>query len=1026
MGRGIPMRLRTFFTFALLLLLAAGFCEARVCMTDSFDDGDWTTTPAWTCAPAGAPISVTGEANVSPPFSLKVSAVNQQGAVSTGSGLWGQPFECTFNLYIQSMGDEAIPLALRASDGSAVAVLFLFSGGKGELFVSDSTSTYHGLTVKLSSPITLGCWHAVRMVYDGQTTSIYLDGSGQPLASVQQTYVETPSQITVGNFGPAHTSTFYLDDIKIAGTQDPTPGRIYIQFCSDTSTSGINLDRNSIPFSPDDESYSSPTGQAAQVMSELFRSTHLDSQGTPIKFTWYMLVGSVYSAGTVTGPLLPFELMQDNHGEEIARWGDEMAYHYHTWIWSDPDGDGVYHWNQAPGLSYCVQDFDSTLAHLVLDRGFYPSSFRSGWHAMDNYYQCYLDAWIPFRFENCGGKHDCTTEPINNVLDWSHAPTTWAPYHPDPNDYQSPGSLRGWDSRCDYTPGVTGQMVQDIFTAALSGTSQYVTFWSHLKETDFPTQVDRVHQLLTAAHALYPDVEFHYVTARESMRNWQNSTDVTPPELRLQLPAGSGVQTATVTTNEPIYQLQPFVASRTADGVCHRLDCTTAGVNTWTVQVDTSNLLQLAAAATDWCGNATVCFAPLPLKISALQAVPQGTTATVSWDTSGLAYCTLTCQKCPDGPVQTVSPSLRRTRHSVQIEGLQPETVYRLQVTAHTAEGQQADPVEMYILTRGLAPVIVDNSDPGFSAAGNWTTGNSAAGHYGADYLYAMASTSGTSSARWVLNAPRTGLYRVCVWWSDGDNRSIAAPYTVEYAGRQVRFAEDQQVNGGQWNTLGTLDLTAGDTVTVTLANNTGLTESGKVVIADAAMLDYVTPPHVLTGYARLLADGTALDLGEVVVSAVFPDAYYVQTEDRSAGCRVEGCGVERGNVIRLCGQITHSGAEVTLTSPVITQTGRQVEAVPLVTRLRDICLDGADRTTTAGLLLRVSGRVVEKGTGWFSVQDGSAEEALRVQCGDTSVALPEPGEWADVTGVLAAYVDGVQTRPLLRMRDAKDLRPGL
>ena len=119
------------------------------------------------------------------------------------------------------------------------------------------------------------------------------------------------------------------------------PARVYVQFCSDTSTGGIGTSNRYNNFPADDFSYTSPTGQAAQVFAESYRDAHRDSLCNPIKPTWYMNCGSVYAGGVSTGPLLPFELMMDYHGADVARCGDEMAYHYHTWVW-----DGV-DWVQA-------------------------------------------------------------------------------------------------------------------------------------------------------------------------------------------------------------------------------------------------------------------------------------------------------------------------------------------------------------------------------------------------------------------------------------------------------------------------------------------------------------------------------------------------------------------------------------------------------------------------------------------------------------------------------------------------------
>ncbi len=151
------------------------------------------------------------------------------------------------------------------------------------------------------------------------------------------------------------------------------------------------------------------------------------------------------SCGIDTSPILPYELLEDNHGDSIARWGDEMAYHYHTWAWTDPDSDGVFQWNQTETFLECLADFDQTIAHLVLDRGFYPCSFRSGWNWMDRDWERYLDELVPYRFEG------------------RYFARGWVPYHPDAGELRSAGGLKGWESYFDYTPAWSETEVEDTF-----------------------------------------------------------------------------------------------------------------------------------------------------------------------------------------------------------------------------------------------------------------------------------------------------------------------------------------------------------------------------------------------------------------------------------------------------------------------------------------------------------------------------------------------------------------------------------
>ncbi len=125
--------------------------------------------------------------------------------------------------------------------------------------------------------------------------------------------------------------------------------------------------------------------------------------------------------------------------------------------------------------------------------------------------------------------------------------------------------------------------------------------------------------------------------------------------------------------------------------------------------------------------------------------------------------------------------------------------------------------------------LILDNSDAGFTASTNWSTGTSATDKYGTNYRFRnVANVSDT--ATWTANLANAGSYTIYAWWSQGSNRSITAPYIVTHAAGSTTVNKNQQANGGSWQSLGTFTLNAG-------SNNVKLscwTTNGTIVLADA------------------------------------------------------------------------------------------------------------------------------------------------------------------------------------------------
>lgn len=1018
-------RIATAVTVLLAVNCSCVYAQYTVFL-DSFDDGNWTTNPRWEYAKSG-PVTVSSERSTSGPYSLKVASNNEVGAIRAFSGLssTSQDYTCTFNLYVESLGDEAIPWCLQSTGGSTVAIIFIFPGGTVQLFVVDALDKWSGKTANVPYPLTYGEWHSFRLTYNGSTTNLYLDGHAAPDASVTQAYLRIPARICVGNFSLPHTSTFYLDDLRITTPVQPNPAPVYVQICSDTSTSGISTSSHYMTFPALDNSYTAPDGQAAQVMAESFRMSHRDSLGNPVKFTWYMLVGSLYAYGTNTGPLLPLELMMDYHGDSIERWGDELAYHYHTWIWSDFNGDGIFYWNQAPDFTYCVEDFEQTVARMILDRAFYPSSFRSGWHYMDNFFQCYLDDWFPYRFENdYPNVRTETTEPIDNVYDWSRAPSAWAPYHPDPNDYQSPGNLRGWESRSRYMKSLSKSQAEDAFVQALGGASQLLTLFSHLKEADFPAQVSDVHAMLTEIHDSLPLVDFEYLTGRECMLKWRNGSDTIPPSIQVSTSDADGIRTAVIAANETIYQIQPFAAWAGRDGTYSRLDCTPLDANRWQIQYPLADTLKIAVGVTDWFGNPKVQFLPAPLRISNVKSAVTSASAEIRWETSNPADTRLEYRLATSGAKISLHEAERALVHRVTLTNLLPGHVYEIKLFAQDEFGQNAESDDIYILTKLSEPMIIDNLDPGFSTVGSWSTGTVAAGRYGPDYRYAGTSPSGASAAYWTWQVTETGVYRICAWWSDGGNRSAEAKYAVLHQGNEYPKTVNQQTDGGKWNTLGTYELTAGDTVSVRLSN---AAPSGYVVIADAVKFEQAYVPIPSVGLARRLPDGNDVRISNAAVTAVFGPEFYVEELDRSAGLKVVGSGVEVGDLVEVCGRLSTDNGERVIADSTVRKLGGPAHLKPLGLAGRDVDLNGTRGLSAAGLLVTVWGKVTAAGSDYFYIDDGSALQdgsgniGLRIDASSLS-SIPDTTRYAVVTGILASTVLDSRIIPLIRPRSDEDV----
>lgn len=139
--------------------------------------------------------------------------------------------------------------------------------------------------------------------------------------------------------------------------------------------------------------------------------------------------------------------------------------------------------------------------------------------------------------------------------------------------------------------------------------------------------------------------------------------------------------------------------------------------------------------------------------------------------------------------------------------------------------------VEQKIQGGGGAEIILDNALANFS--GSWTTGTSSLDKYGADYRWASSGV-GIARALWNPSIAQAGDYQISLWWPAGGNRNPATQVGLFINGSLFTTQVNQQLQGGQWNVLGTVALPAGANTTIGLTNQ-GV--PGWVVVADALRL---------------------------------------------------------------------------------------------------------------------------------------------------------------------------------------------
>jgi archaeal type IV pilus assembly protein PilA len=324
-------------------------------------------------------------------------------------------------------------------------------------------------------------------------------------------------------------------------------------------------------------SRTSPSTVAAVLNSD-FRNYHRDSFGNSFKMSWFAEMDYLVSQGNfvwadgssagVSGYTAIRDLLMNVWGTEIQTNGDSIEYHHHFVTY-----DGTWqHYDDGPDAGYPEYQMYA-LDHMIIDRDFYPSTWRSGRWIMPPALSPWLEQWMPF----------------------DYTPTTgiWYPVHPIGMDR--------WQTACPYAPDVIGGVNSAFAYASQHGSAIY-SLCTHEYE-NMQMQIEWLHYNLNTAdanEAAYPNVQYKYVTAQQAMQLALGVTDFTPPSFTIT-PNGNAY---TIVSSEPLWENHPYVALKYTDGTYGHMNAILTGTNTWTITPPrASELSSIGVAASDLKGN---------------------------------------------------------------------------------------------------------------------------------------------------------------------------------------------------------------------------------------------------------------------------------------------------------------------------------------------------------------------------------------------------------------------------------------
>jgi len=309
-----------------------------------------------------------------------------------------------------------------------------------------------------------------------------------------------------------------------------------------------------------------------RIGDEGFRRALPDSEGGGWVYNWHCLDHVGYDVNPRRRDL-GYHHVFDHYRRFVAETGapDGIHWHFHP---THPSRAA----HQSATLYLRDTKFLDILARRVIDREWFPSVNRAGFHTERPDSHWLLEQWIPFDLSNQACDNPAEQDDLANGRfgDWRRAARDWSIYHPDPDDYQTPGSCRRYVARC-LNVGTRHRLldeaeVRKAFDLARRKGAALMAFTDH-DFRDIGRDVETVRSLLRAVAPDYPDVSFRYAEAREAMNRalWADYDAPSTPLLSAQIAPGRhpGAAVLAVAASRPTFGPQPFLALRAVTGEYH-------------------------------------------------------------------------------------------------------------------------------------------------------------------------------------------------------------------------------------------------------------------------------------------------------------------------------------------------------------------------------------------------------------------------------------------------------------------------
>ena len=289
------------------------------------------------------------------------------------------------------------------------------------------------------------------------------------------------------------------------------------------------------------------------IFTRKFRNSYLDSFGQGWKINWNC-VDHVNYASNPQNRALGYHKIFDYYKKKIlnSKIKDSLYFHFHPIpINNVANATGNHYFSNSNNIF-------QILSRRIIERNWFPSVYRPGFHIENPDSHYFLEQFIPFDYAN--QSCDQFNSNLERFENWENATREWIPYHPSHDDYKKKGNCRRWIARVlnvgTRLAVLNQKEVNKAFEQKKSGKNAILAFTNH----DFRKMGDdfeNVYKMLKFSSKKY-NLKFKFSDAKEA---FQETFKLKNSKITFVLKFnGNKVY---INSNKKIFGPQPYLAIKT-------------------------------------------------------------------------------------------------------------------------------------------------------------------------------------------------------------------------------------------------------------------------------------------------------------------------------------------------------------------------------------------------------------------------------------------------------------------------------